>query len=153
MADFWSKVSRRAPSECWEFTGARDENGYGRLSVYSHGTSLAHRKAWEETNGPIPPGMFVCHRCDNPPCCNPGHLFLGTNLDNTRDRVAKGRPGGTRSPLRGESALNAKLDAEKVREIRRLAEQTGGPELARRFGVAHSLIYRIVRRKAWAHVA
>lgn len=82
--------------ECWVWGGHRNKQGYGRKAFGSKrkGTYrgyYVHRLAWEWVNGPIPEGMCVCHRCDNPPCVNPAHLFLGTNLDNVRDREAKHR--------------------------------------------------------------
>jgi predicted nucleic acid-binding Zn ribbon protein len=75
---------------CWEWGGARCGKGYGSLSVDGHVAS-AHRRAWELAYGPIPKGMQVCHTCDNPPCCNPAHLFLGTNRINQLDSMLKGR--------------------------------------------------------------
>jgi hypothetical protein len=83
-------------SGCWEWQGNRDYRGTGRVGngTYHKGTSstvLVHRVAWELTYGPIPAGLFVCHTCDNPPCCNPAHLFLGTQKDNMHDCKLKGR--------------------------------------------------------------
>ncbi len=77
-------------SDCVIWKGAKSPSGYGRLSDNRY----AHRAAWEEANGPIPAGMFVCHHCDNPPCVNPAHLFLGTAKDNAQDMARKGRVGG-----------------------------------------------------------
>jgi hypothetical protein len=81
------------PDGCIEFTGACMPNGYGRIALGGQGggVGLAHRVAWELANGPIPEDLHVCHRCDNPPCCNPAHLFLGTRSDNMRDSVSKRR--------------------------------------------------------------
>lgn len=74
---------------CWEFTGFKNLKGYGKLR--SSGQQLAHRVSWVIHNGDIPKGMLVCHKCDNPPCCNPDHLFLGTAKDNAHDAIKKGR--------------------------------------------------------------
>lgn len=81
---------------CWEWTGGKYASGYGVFRAAS-GPGLAHRSAYRLFVGPIPDGMLVCHTCDNPPCVNPDHLFLGSQLDNMRDAAAKGRVGGTRS--------------------------------------------------------
>lgn len=80
----------RMPNGCLEWTGSLSTTGYGHIKVTGKPTKT-HRIAWELTNGPIPDGMFVCHHCDNPPCCDVTHLFLGTNADNLADMSAKGR--------------------------------------------------------------
>lgn len=79
-----------AIDECWVWRGTVRSDGYGTKKIKQK-QSLTHRLAWEWANGPIPAGMFVCHRCDNPPCCNPQHLYLGTHIDNMADMVAKRR--------------------------------------------------------------
>lgn len=92
---FWSKVDVRGPDDCWEWQGSRSTSepgrDYGRAWAGKGRTQLAHRLSWEMANGDIPPGMQICHHCDNPPCVNPAHLFLGTNRDNVLDGLAKGR--------------------------------------------------------------
>ena len=93
MERFWNKIDRREPNECWPWIGGISR-GYGHWSFWESGkcrSTTSHRKAWELANGPIPAGLFVLHRCDNPPCCNPAHLWLGTHADNMADKVAKGR--------------------------------------------------------------
>jgi HNH endonuclease len=84
-------IAKSTPDACWEWQRQRNWGGYGRLTLPNQRKILAHRLAWELEFGPIPDGLWVLHRCDNPPCCNPAHLFLGTTLDNTRDMDAKGR--------------------------------------------------------------
>lgn len=90
---FWAQVDMRSGIwECWEWTGARLPRGYGFAWDNAVGANrLAHRLAWELTNGPIPDDLWVLHRCDNPPCVRPDHLFLGTAADNAHDMMAKGR--------------------------------------------------------------
>lgn len=91
---FWEKVDRRGPDECWEWQGARNSKGYGELGrAKGKKNEYAHRLAYRIHYGSISEGMFVLHRCDNPPCCNPRHLFEGTPQDNTDDMIAKGRQG------------------------------------------------------------
>jgi hypothetical protein len=147
------RVQPGQPDECWEWPGARDKKGYGVLQYRSGGITRgmkAHRIAWEAVNGPIPDGLCVCHHCDNPPCCNPAHLFLGTYTDNNRDRAAKGR---TVCP-RGECSRFAKLTVEQVQELRRLrAEGWKLKHLASRYGVTETAVSLIARGKAWRHAA
>ena len=91
MERFWAKVDRREPGECWEWQASCDDSGYG---TFRHQGKMkkAHRLAWVFCGrGPIPDGLVVMHSCDNPPCCNPAHLSLGTVADNNRDRHDKGR--------------------------------------------------------------
>lgn len=96
--DVWRYVAVGAPDECWPWQGATRRRGYGIFSV-NHKNYVASRIVYEITTGMPPGSLFVCHRCDNPPCCNPAHLFLGTATDNVRDMLAKGRA----RPPRGKS--------------------------------------------------
>lgn len=103
---FWSLVSVGPPDVCWEWLGYKTKKGYGQLPVM-HPHRRAHRMAFELSGGRLKPGEVVLHRCDNPPCCNPRHLFAGTQLDNVRDRQSKGRQ------AKGESSGNfGKFGAE-----------------------------------------
>ena len=88
IRNFWAKVSKS--STCWVWTGSRSWKQYGRVRMGSH-SYQAHRVSWEMVNGPIEKDLWVLHRCDNPPCVNPAHLFLGTNEDNIKDKLNKKR--------------------------------------------------------------
>jgi hypothetical protein len=142
---------------CHVFVGASTPFGYGVLSVNDR-QSYAHRVSWELVNGPIPSGMRVLHRCDVASCINPDHLFLGTDADNVRDMMKKGRavmrgtPPGYRNPnpLRGEQSGGAKLSAAQVQEIRRrYLEGEFQTDLAADFGIKQAQISRIVRGESW----
>jgi hypothetical protein len=111
---FWNKVDRRGDNDCWLWTGAKWESGYGRIRR-GNKMARAHRVAWEITHGPIPVGKFVCHKCDNRSCCNAiSHLFLGTQSENLHDMVLKGRS----AHQRGEDHGNARLTWPEVRSAR-----------------------------------
>jgi hypothetical protein len=144
--DVWERVDVRGPDECWPWTAGRNHQGYGRMRVFYRAIA-AHRLAFMVSTGSDPGDLAVLHTCDNPPCCNPAHLFLGTLADNNRDRAAKGRS------CRGEEQKDAKLTADAVRAIRarsRAGEQ--GKDLAADFGVSRSAISLILRGRTWRHV-
>jgi DNA-binding XRE family transcriptional regulator len=134
------------PDACWPFTGMT-ELGYGRVS-FNGRLVRAHRLAANLWVGD-PTGMVVRHECDNRACCNPAHLRIGTQLENVRDRVERGRS----ADVNGERNPSAKLTVEQVREIRRLAGSYSRSELARRYGVNRSTIYLIATGKKWSTVA
>jgi len=159
---FWARVDRgTTPDGCWLWRGNRDMKGYGRLYVDCRAIR-AHRIAWTLTNGPIPDGLCVCHRCDNPPCVRPDHLFLGTSADNTRDASAKGRMAtGERNcmsrpeivvKIRGSNNHNARLTEDQVRLIRSRIGRVGQRQLAREFGVSKGTIWWIASGRQWKHV-
>ena len=135
--------------DCWEWTGYRDRGGYGKVMV-DRRKSLAHRVVYAAVHGEIPSEMCVCHRCDNPACCNPAHLFLGSHTDNMRDMGRKGR----NAQPRGERSAHAKLTAADVLAIREMhASGSAMRALARTFGVSYPSIAAVVKRKTWRHVA
>lgn len=142
---------------CQIWTGRVNRKGYGEINRGGRGlgSMLAHRASWEVHRGSIPDGLNVLHRCDNPPCCNPDHLFLGTLADNNADMLAKGRYGVLPEHLpRGERHALAKLTEDRVREARGL-NAAGIPKkhLAKRYGVAESTMDAAIRGKTWGHVA
>jgi hypothetical protein len=152
---FWSKVDQSAgPESCWPWKGGTISVGYGEFYVNEKcRTAYAHRIAYELTHGPILPTLMVCHRCDNPPCVNPAHLFLGTHNDNMADMRAKGRGAeGTRHGSRTQPHRR-KLTAVEVQALR-LARADGVPRLAvaKRFGVSPATVTRIATGKTWRHV-
>lgn len=156
LADrFWAKVDRRGPTECWPWKGGVGGNaGHGQVREGGASPSKlgAHRVAWELAHGEVPRGLRVLHKCDKPPCCNPNHLFLGTQQDNVDDREAKGR--GGQAKRRGERNGRAKLTEADVRRIRAEHEDRRSINwLARAFGVTKTTVRGIVRRATWRHVS
>lgn len=140
---FWAKVDKSG--DCWIWTGCRSQLGYGQISGYR-----AHRVSWQLAHGmdSIPAGMFVCHKCDNPPCVNPAHLFLGTARDNNADRARKGRGVYLRGPAHHQAVKN--LDADKVRAI--LSDPRPRRAVARVFGISPGTVSRIRRKEHWLRV-
>ena len=156
-ARFWAKVKRGADDECWEWTAARNRNGYGAFSLNGK-MQRAHRIAFACANGDkIDDGYFICHACDNPPCVNPAHLRAGTPADNVADMHAKGRGRAkiASSPrIVRERHWRAKLDVERVRAIRTArANGESYKFIAFRFGVSKSTIIDIIQRKTWGNIA
>lgn len=132
---------------CWLWLGAVVPAGYGTLSVAGR-TMLAHRASWHAHLGPVPRGLQVCHRCDNPACVNPAHLFVGTAADNMRDKVRKGRIGvcGAIKPARGLNNGMARLPDERVAAI--VKEYRAGGISQRRLAQKH----RVSQSALWAWV-
>jgi hypothetical protein len=144
----WDQLDRRGPNDCWLWKGYRNRDGYGCIYVFGRKTLLAHRVTWELTNGPIPTGMCVCHKCDNPPCCNPAHGFLGTRIDNNRDMCDKGRM------VLGSARPQSRLDESIVAEIRRSVDagERTSASWADELRVNRATVHCVVHRMTWKHV-
>jgi hypothetical protein len=148
---FWPKVENASGADCWQWLGCTDKNGYGYFGIKRNGkfaTAEAHRIAWELRRGPIPEGMCVCHHCDNPGCCNPSHLFVGTPADNVADMDIKGR---RKQPITlGEKNGMHKLSWNSVSLIRLFATAGASyPFIAKRYGVTPQAVGGVVRGKTW----
>jgi hypothetical protein len=178
-----SRIDRSGgPDACWPWVGSRN-GGYGRTHVGSRsdGTrkqARAHRISYEIANGPIPDGLNVLHKCDNPPCCNPSHLFLGTQMDNYRDMESKGRRGvalgdsngartrpetrargdnnGSRtrpeSRPKGTNHYAATITESEVLSIRAMAGTMSQRLIGLKFGIAQNTVSQIISRKKWKHI-
>jgi hypothetical protein len=143
---FWSLVRPAGALDetvCWLWPLRTDDGGYGRLGFGGRGGQKAHRVAWELVHGSIPDGMRVLHKCDNPPCCNPTHLFLGSQQDNIADRQAKGR---TVDP-----PSRRKLTTEQVAAMRCAWRDLPVTQqmLADRYGVSRGNVSKILAGKSY----
>ncbi len=149
---FWPKVLKLGKNKCWKWLAGKNAKGYGRLSDGKK-MDLAHRLSWILHNGPLPyhnsyHGMCVLHRCDNPECTNPKHLFLGTNDDNIRDMHAKHRQNG--GSTKGEAHKCSKLRNRDIPVIRAwLGSQQSAADY---FGVSQPIISAIKLGKIWRHI-
>jgi hypothetical protein len=178
IAAFWAKVNKESGHwwngiQCWFWIAGGTKAGYGTFS-YGGRQIGAHCVSYILANGPIPDGLFVLHRCDNPACVNPDHLYVGTSKENTHDMMAKGRdqftyrvqpervPRGDdhytrRNPelaRHGEQLGHSKLTDELVREMRRKYAEGGATQyaLAAEFNVSVATVNRVVKRRLWQHV-
>jgi hypothetical protein len=145
---FWSGVAKAGDDDCWLWTLGKDGKGYGGIGI--QGRSLrCHKIAYLLVKGDIPAGLQVRHECDNPPCCNPAHLILGTHKQNMEDMAARGRVG----TLHGDRNPKAKLTAEQVQELLVL-RQLGAlqRELAARFNISQPVVKKIIHGDAYKNV-
>jgi hypothetical protein len=142
---FWSKVNKT--ETCWLWTASTDPRGYGHFVIHNR-LEGAHRVAWILSNGSIPDNLWVLHRCDNPPCVNPAHLFLGTHQDNVADSTRKNRRAKPQGELHGHSTVTS----EQVAHIR-AAGRGDWKKLHKQFGVSRSNFYKIWMRKSWTHLS
>ncbi len=157
---FWKKVVKLGDDKCWSWLGATSAKGYGMIGNGGRGSgnTSAHRASFLIHHGSIPDGLHVLHKCDNPPCTNPNHLFAGTPKDNTQDMMGKQRHFTITKPdrvARGERSGTAKIKDNQVALI--LSEYGEGKisqrALAKKYDVNQATILRILQRKTWRHVA
>jgi hypothetical protein len=147
---FWPKVIKTSDGGCWLWTAATNQRGYGVINLGPRGSgiALAHRVAWQLCGYPaISDGLFLCHKCDQPACVNPDHLFTGTHNENMADMMRKGRS------VRGEDRADAKLSAADVREVFALSKRgVSQYRIADQFGVCQPHISRVLSGQVWSHM-
>lgn len=148
IEDFWKKVDIKGPDDCWNWLSTKNELGYG-FYRFNKKFNKSHRLSYIFTFGEIPEGLCVCHKCDNPSCVNPNHLFLGTMKDNTQDMIKKGRA----IIRKGEKHHKAKLTEEQVLEIRCLYKQgISQKDLAFKYNISIPTISQIINNILWKHI-
>lgn len=153
VSRFLRKVDQGDPDDCWPWLAATAESGHGRFSIAPGDLVNAHRFAWALANGPIPDDVVVRHRCDNPPCCNPGHLELGTQLDNIADMHRRGRASGGRVPRPGDLNPNAKVTDQQALAMRALRDAGASVRaIAADFGISPAQVSRITRGLRRSHL-
>lgn len=151
IENFWKKVKKT--NSCWIWTGGVSSRGYGNFCFHRNGKFInnrAHRFSYFLSKGEIPKKMLICHKCNNPLCVKPAHLYAGTTSDNVRDAIRD----GLWNPSQGEKNGQSKLTKEKVLKIRELHKNGNytQQELANLFGVIQQTISLILSRKHWAHI-
>lgn len=149
---FWEKVTRAGPDDCWPWLASLNHHGYGRFKIASYTSRHANRVAWVIAHRVEPaPELVIRHSCDNPRCCNPAHLLLGTHADNAADKMQRGRwRGGDMAGTRNPRCL---LTMDQLAEIVRLLPTMPNTYIARRFPVGHSIISKIRTGNAWQREA
>lgn len=143
---FWEKVEVRGADDCWPWLAATKQGGYGKIIDADGRFQLTHRVAYRFAFGDIPVGLVVCHRCDNPGCVNPQHLFLGTQAENLRDMRSKHRD----NPPRGSKHPKTRLD--EVLVVRLRADQRSHRRIAKDYGIGKSTVGMIKAGLTWTHV-
>lgn len=144
IRNFWKKVNKKGENECWTWSGFRNKKGYGQFKV-GPAPRMAHRVSWVLHFGEIPEDLLVCHKCDNPPCVNPSHLFLGTEKDNQEDMSRK-----ERSP-RGEKQGSSVLKENDVIKIKSLLNNGLGPsEIAKMMNLNRRTVSSIKLGESWS---
>lgn len=151
----WRRVKRGAPDECWPYLGAVNVRGYGKFWLDGK-TIAASRATFILLNGTIPSSVLVCHKCDNPRCCNPAHLFLGNSAANSADMAAKGRAANGSDHARhatGEAHHKARFTTDQVKAMRQLYESgtLSQHKIAKLFGTSQPVIQQIVTYKVRVH--
>lgn len=151
IARFWKYVTKPIGSECWGWIAKKTRFGYGEFYIRQRGVDKsvsAHRISWTIYKGKIPNGFLVLHRCDNPECVNPDHLFLGTYKDNMQDKIKKGRCNITH----GENNPTSKLSNAEVERIKELcASSVPQRKIAQQFGINQSNVSRIAHFERRIH--
>lgn len=146
----WGKINRKSEEECWEWMAYKDKWGYGKIGIKKSALT-AHRQVFMELHGRVSSDTLICHSCDNPICCNPFHLFAGTNLENSHDCISKGRTW----VQSGKVVRRSYITSDQVKEIKHLLSSLppkSGIKIADRFGINPLVVSRIKCGKTWRHV-
>lgn len=149
---FESKIDKKDNNSCWEWTASRNKTNYGYFRIHPK-TFLAHRISYLIYIG-SPDGLMVCHKCDNPPCVNPNHLFLGTNKDNMIDMAKKKRCTFQKNPMPGTKHPSHKINDGIVKSIRNEFDNSYGciTRLSNKYNISRKLVYNLIKRKSWSHI-
>lgn len=155
---FLEKVDKSCISDCWEWIAGKCGAGYG--AFWLNGRQVgAHRVSWELYKGPIPDSLYVLHKCDNPGCVNPAHLFLGTHSDNIQDAIKKGRLKSMENLPKdtiGEKNGRAMITREQAAIIKKIWKERENSltktELAKRLGISRPIVRNILLGKTWRHI-